>query len=159
MEANILTPTQKYAGAALFALALHQSQTHQTDHSAPPLSLDLEPIGQAQVTSKNTTSSVSDKPQLWIHQDSGLLLPIFSFLGLELQAWDGIKETAGSSAQLRHHIGSYIKLLSEEKDGSTERLEMEQALTKNVDATAQTMDASPADSSNHRSYLKKCINR
>ncbi|CAN1824233.1 Uncharacterized membrane protein F35D11.3 [Linum perenne] len=146
MEANILTPTQKYAGAALFALALHQSQTHQTDHSAPPLSLDLEPIGQAQVTSKNTTSSVSDKPQLWIHQDSGLLLPIFSFLGLELQAWDGIKETAGSSAQLRHHIGSYIKLLSEEKDGSTERLEMEQALTKNVDATAQTMDASPADS-------------
>ncbi|CAN0906481.1 Uncharacterized membrane protein F35D11.3 [Linum grandiflorum] len=145
MEANILTPTQKYAGAALFALALHQSQTHQTNPSAPPLSLNLEPIGQAEVTSTKTSSSVSDKPQLWIHQDSGLLLPIFSFLGVELQAWDGLKETAGSSAQLRHHIGSYMKLLSEEKDGSTERLEKEQALTKNVDATAQTMDASPVD--------------
>ncbi|CAI0435875.1 unnamed protein product [Linum tenue] len=144
MEANILTPTQKYAGAALFALALHQSQNHQTNPSNPLLSLDSEPIGHADVTTAKTSTSVSEKPQLWIHEDSGLLLPVFSFLGVELQAWDGLKETAGSSTQLRHHIGSYMKLLSEDRDGSMDRLGKEQALTKNVDATVQAMDKSPA---------------
>ncbi|CAI0435886.1 unnamed protein product [Linum tenue] len=153
MEANILTPTQKYAGAALFALALHQSQNHQTNPSNPLLSLDSEPIGHADVTTAKTSTSVSEKPQLWIHEDSGLLLPVFSFLGVELQAWDGLKETAGSSTQLRHHIGSYMKLLSEDRDGSMDRLGKEQALTKNVDATVQAMDKSPASTQSNISPL------
>ncbi|CAN0872341.1 Uncharacterized membrane protein F35D11.3 [Linum grandiflorum] len=37
-----------------------------------------------------------------------------------------------------------MKLLSEEKDGSTESLQKEQALTRNVDATAQSMENAPA---------------
>ncbi|KAK9220380.1 hypothetical protein WN943_009030 [Citrus x changshan-huyou] len=33
METSTLTPRQKYAAAALFALALHQSQLDRTRHS------------------------------------------------------------------------------------------------------------------------------
>jgi hypothetical protein len=28
------------------------------------------------------------------------------FLGVDSQAWDGLKETAGNSSQIRHHVGA-----------------------------------------------------
>ncbi|KAJ9166023.1 hypothetical protein P3X46_020824 [Hevea brasiliensis] len=68
METSILTPTHKYAAAALFALALHQSQIHQTRPSKPLQPLHEEPIGG--VVSVGENISVSDDPQLWIHENS-----------------------------------------------------------------------------------------
>lgn len=77
-EALILTPTHKYAAGALFALALHQSQVHQTRQSTPPLpSLKEETIGEGASVGKSV--SVSDNDGLWVHENSGLLYPIFRY--------------------------------------------------------------------------------
>ncbi|KAF2310050.1 hypothetical protein GH714_006328 [Hevea brasiliensis] len=130
METSILTPTHKYAAAALFALALHQSQIHQTRPSKPLQPLHEEPIGG--VVSVGENISVSDDPQLWIHENSGLLLPVFRLLEVDDQAWDGLKETA------------------EESDGtSSEKMDKEISLTNTVDATAQSalgLENSPVSS-------------
>ncbi|KAK8681548.1 hypothetical protein V6N13_053950 [Hibiscus sabdariffa] len=86
METSILSSAQKYAAAALFALALHHSHIHQTQPTDPLLSLNEEPIGEC--ASNTDTGSVSDYPKLWIHDNSGLLLPVFrsvdaTVLGIE----------------------------------------------------------------------------
>ncbi|EEF52664.1 conserved hypothetical protein [Ricinus communis] len=152
METSILTPTQKYAAAALFSLALHQSQVHQTRPSN-----SLKPLNEEAIEGVITFSdkfSVSDNPHLWIHENSGLLLPILRLLGVDDQAWDGLKETAGSSSQVRHHIGAFLKLLSEESEGTcSERSDREIALTNTVNATALTLEnstASPEETENHQ---------
>ncbi|KAK1556036.1 hypothetical protein Q3G72_034898 [Acer saccharum] len=140
METSILTPTQKYAAAALFALALHQSQIHQTRHLDSLVPLEDEPIGEG--ASVNQSVSVSDHPQLWIHESSGLLLPVCRFLGVDEQAWHGLKETAGMSSQVRHHVGSFLALLSEASDGtSSGTKDKELALTKSIDALVLSMDS------------------
>ncbi|XP_065882125.1 uncharacterized protein [Euphorbia lathyris] len=145
METSILTSTQKYAAGALFALALHQSQIHQTHPSNALLPLQEESIGGS--LSFGDKISVSDNNQLWIHEKSGLLLPVFRLLGVDDQAWDGLKETAGSSSQVRHHVGSFLKLLSGEGDGaSSERTDKELALSNTVGATAQSLEPPPASS-------------
>ncbi|KAI9200824.1 hypothetical protein LWI28_013800 [Acer negundo] len=140
METSILTPTQKYAAAALFALALHQSQIHQTRHLDSLVPLEDEPIGEGASVSQSV--SVSDHPQLWIHESSGLLLPVCRFLGVDEQAWHGLKETAGTSSQVRHHVGSFLALLSEASDGtSSGTKDKELALTKSIDALVLSMDS------------------
>ncbi|WCJ35149.1 hypothetical protein M5689_016416 [Euphorbia peplus] len=145
MEISILTPTQKYAAGALFALALHQSQIHQTQPANALLPLQEEVIGG--LLSFGDTISVSDSNQLWIHEKSGLLLPVFRLLGLDDKAWDGLKETAGSSSQVRHHVGSFLKILSEECDGAAkERKNKELALSNTVGVTAQSLEPPPASS-------------
>lgn len=83
MEAKILTQTQRYAAGALFALALHQTQIHQTRQLNALLSLEEETIGDG--ASIGRTVSVSDDPGLWIHESSGLLYPVlrcFLFINL-----------------------------------------------------------------------------
>lgn len=78
MEAPILKPTHKYAAGALFALALHQSQIHQARPSTPPLpSLEKETISEGASIGK--TVSVSDNSDLWIHENSGLIYPVFRY--------------------------------------------------------------------------------
>ncbi|XP_061350894.1 uncharacterized protein LOC133295968 [Gastrolobium bilobum] len=135
---SILLPTQRYAAAALFALALHQSQIHQGRSPETPRSGDG-----GDAPSNADAASVSDNPELWIHENSGLLWPVFRFLGVDDQAWHGLKETAGSSSQFRHHLGAFLKLLSEEGNAtSSERLDKQAALTKAVDATTESMNAS-----------------
>lgn len=37
-------------------------------------------------------------------------LCINRFIGVDNQAWHGLKETAGSSSQVRHHLGSVCLL-------------------------------------------------
>jgi len=64
---SILSPPQRYAAAALFSLALHQSQFHQRPTPPSPRTADAD------------SSSVSDNPELWIHDNSGLLFPIFRY--------------------------------------------------------------------------------
>ncbi|KAM0967710.1 hypothetical protein ACFX2A_016459 [Malus domestica] len=161
-EALILTPTHKYAAGALFALALHQSQVHQTRQSTPPLpSLKEETIGEGASVGKSV--SVSDNDGLWVHENSGLLYPIFRFLGVDDQSWKGLKETAGSSSQVRHHVGAFLTLLSEEADvPSEEKSDKERALTKTVDAMVLTEEDSPASSAEkpvNAEYEAKCRER
>ncbi|XWS25856.1 hypothetical protein CRYUN_Cryun27aG0103000 [Craigia yunnanensis] len=161
METSILSPTQKYAASALFALALHHSQLHQKRPTNPLLSLKEEPIGEG--ASTNKTISVSDNPHLWIHENSGLLLPVFRLMGLDDQAWDGLKETAGVSTQARHHVGSFLTLLSEENDGVSSGIrEKELALLNTVDATMLTIESSlvaSEDFDRSRDYETKCRER
>lgn len=78
METSILTPTQRYAAAALFALALHQSQVHQTKPLNSLVPLEEEPIGER--VSDGKSASVSEDPLLWVHEKSGLLWHIFRFV-------------------------------------------------------------------------------
>ncbi|KAK8572576.1 hypothetical protein V6N12_028629 [Hibiscus sabdariffa] len=157
METSILSSAQKYATAALFALALHHSQIHQKQPTDPLLSLNEDPIG------NTDTVSVSDYPQLWFHENSGLLLPVFRYMGVEGQAWDGFKETAGVSVQDRHHIGSFLTVLSEKNDGvSSEIQEKELALLRSVDATVLGIESSlhvSEDSDRSVDYGTKCRER
>ncbi|TKY75216.1 membrane protein F35D11.3 [Spatholobus suberectus] len=122
---SILSRTHRYAAASLFAVALHHSQIHQTRNSE--------------------TASVSYNPQLCIHEISDLLCPVFRFLRVDEESWHGLKETGGSSSQFRHHLGSFLTLLSEEGDAtSSEGLDKEAALTKAVDASALSMNTTTA---------------
>ncbi|CAN4109857.1 unnamed protein product [Withania somnifera] len=68
----MLTPTHKYAIGALFGLALHQAQIHQTCPLGFP-----DPSPEERSSSASSTDSVSDDPLLWAHQSSDLLRPIF----------------------------------------------------------------------------------
>ncbi|AES73977.1 putative alpha/Beta hydrolase [Medicago truncatula] len=141
VTSSILSPAQRYAAAALFSLALHQSQFHERPTPSSPRTAD------ADAPTTADSSSTSDNPELWIHDNSGLLLPVFRFLEVDEQAWHGLKETAGSSSQFRHHLGDFFKVLSEEGDASSkDRLDKEAALTNAVDATEASMK-SIADSS------------
>jgi len=70
---SILTPPQRYAAAALFSLALHQSQFHQRPTPPSPTTAD------ADAPTIADSSSISNNPELWIHDNSGLLFPIFRY--------------------------------------------------------------------------------
>lgn len=72
---SYLTPTQKYAAGALFGLALHQAQLHQTH----PLGLSTDEFPSS---SSSTTRAVFEDPELWVHHTSGLLRPIFMYVSL-----------------------------------------------------------------------------
>ncbi|KAB2089895.1 hypothetical protein ES319_A03G091900v1 [Gossypium barbadense] len=161
MEISLLSSTQKYAASALFALALHHSQLHQTRPTTRLLSLEEEPIGEG--ASNSSTISVSDFPHLWIHENSGLLLPVFRFMEVEDQAWEGLKETAGVSTQARHHVGSFMTLLSETNDEVSSGIrEKELALLKAVDATMLSMESSlvlSEDSDKNCDYETHCRQR
>ncbi|KAK3009655.1 hypothetical protein RJ639_014741, partial [Escallonia herrerae] len=156
-SSSMLTPTQRYAAGALFGLALHQAQMHQTR----PLgsSSDDDPTDE-RVSNSSSSDSVSEDPQLWAHESSGLLRPVFRFLEIEKNAWPGLEETAGSSSA-NHHIGAFLRLLSEESgDTSSEAADMELALSKAVDAMASSIETTPVDfeskKEKHREYEHEC---
>ncbi|KAI9113175.1 hypothetical protein K1719_015700 [Acacia pycnantha] len=135
-DSSILSPTHKYAAAALFTLALNRTQVHQTGNRNDTISLNKETISEG-----GEKIAVSDNPDLWIQDKFGLLCPVFRFLGIDDKALQGLKETAGSSSQFWHHLGAFLTLLSEEGDGaSLDRLNKELALTKAIDATAVSME-------------------
>lgn len=71
---SILSPSKKYAAAALFAIALNQSQIHQTRTRNDPIPHDKETISEG-----GEEVSVSDNPELWIHEKHGLLWPVFRY--------------------------------------------------------------------------------
>ncbi|CAL5205425.1 unnamed protein product [Lathyrus oleraceus] len=130
---SILSPTQRHAAAALFALALNQSQIHQGRSPATPRG-----GGDASPTTSQTSPRIND--------NCGLLFPIFRFLGVDEPAWHDLKETTGSSSQFKHNLKDFFKLLSEEGDASSKgRLEKEAELTNAVDATEAGMKSN-ADS-------------
>uniref|UniRef100_A0A803LKD5 Uncharacterized protein n=1 Tax=Chenopodium quinoa TaxID=63459 RepID=A0A803LKD5_CHEQI len=167
MEVSILDSTLKYAASALFALALNQSQLHQCRLTSTLPSPDDEPIGAGM--SAAATSSDSDRPYLWIHEDSGLLLPVFKFVKVDDKAWDGLKETAGTSSQISHHVvlESTVPLnsdeeamraeLAEPREGMTAQQKVaakELALSKLVDTMVSSMEARDATIVNYGEKLE-----
>ncbi|GMY12172.1 transmembrane and coiled-coil domain-containing protein 4-like isoform X1 [Fagus crenata] len=159
---SYLTPTQSYAAGALFGLALHQAQIHQT-HPLGSLTHEEELTDEGTRTSSSSSSSndaVSEDPELWVHQNSGLLRPVFKFLEIDSSAWSGLEETAGSSSA-KHHVGAYLRLLAEESgDNSSQREEQEVALSNAVDVTARSMEpdseSSKSKREKQREYEHEC---
>ncbi|XP_010317700.1 uncharacterized protein [Solanum lycopersicum] len=120
----MLTPTHRYAAGALFGLALHQAQIHQTCPLGFP---DTPP--EERSSSCSSADSVSDDPQLWVHESSALLRPIFKLLS------------------------------EESDDGSSEAADMELALANGVDAMASSMEKTSDDESKEekrREYKHEC---
>ncbi|XP_047336782.1 transmembrane and coiled-coil domain-containing protein 4 [Impatiens glandulifera] len=149
--ASFLTPTERYAAGGLLGLALHQAQIHQT-HPLGSTSAQEEPDRHS---TGSSTDSVSEDPQLWVNNNSGLLRPVFRILNIESNAWSGLEETAGSSPA-KHHIGAFLRLLSEENDDtSPDMKDLELALSKAVDAMAESMETATSIQSKverHREY-------
>ncbi|KAF2583720.1 hypothetical protein F2Q70_00033866 [Brassica cretica] len=84
-----LTPTQRYAAGALFAIALNQAQINQTQPLGIPAAIDDDDdkeCDRSEERRSNCSSgdSVSDDPSLWVHETSGLLRPVFSINKLVL---------------------------------------------------------------------------
>ncbi|KAJ6420193.1 hypothetical protein OIU84_030158 [Salix udensis] len=164
---SFLSTTQRYAAGALFAIALHQAQIHQTH----PLGLSYDDSVQEERTSCSSSNSngsssdsVSEDPELWIHENSGLLRPVFRFLEVESAAWTGLEETAGGSPA-KHHVGAFMRLLSEESgdassSSSSQSSDQEVALSKAVDVMEETMGANPVSSQSkkekHKEYETQC---
>ncbi|KAK6922641.1 Protein of unknown function DUF726 [Dillenia turbinata] len=159
MAVPLLTPTQKYAAGALFTLALHQAQIHQSR----PLGCDADDedrinqrISSSSSSSGQSSDSVSDDPQLWVHESFGLLRPVFRILEIDSKAWTGLEETAGSS-MVKLHVGAFLRLVAEdEEDTSSEKRDQELALSNAVDSMALSMESSsmPSESKRekHREY-------
>ena len=74
MSSSTLTPMQRYAAGALFGLALHQAHIHQTC----PLGFPSDE--EDRISNGSSNDSVSEDPQLWVHESSGLLRPIFKLI-------------------------------------------------------------------------------
>ncbi|KAL5122607.1 Transmembrane and coiled-coil domain-containing protein 4 [Glycine soja] len=103
---SFLSPTQRYAAAALFGLALHEAHLNQTSPFPLPVSEDSLSVSEQRTSNSSSSGSdsVSDDPDLWVHSNSGLLRPVFKFLDIDSAAWSGLEETAGSSSAT-HHVG------------------------------------------------------
>ncbi|XP_061345628.1 uncharacterized protein LOC133291385 [Gastrolobium bilobum] len=140
---SYLTPTQRYAAGAVFSLALHQAQLHQTH----PLGLTINDFPS---DNNSPTVAVSEDPDLWIHHNSGLLRPVFMFLDINTAAWSGLEETAGSSSASRH-VGPFLRLLSEEfGDDCSQRSDQELALSEAVDAMVLSLEKNSESSKSKR---------
>ncbi|KAL3844697.1 hypothetical protein ACJIZ3_002100 [Penstemon smallii] len=142
---SMLTATQKYAAGALFALALHQAQIHQTSPLGFPSGDDDDEKSEERVSTSSSTDSVSDDPELWVHQSSGLLRPVFKVLEIDSRAWDGLEETAAYSPA-KHHVGAFLRLLAEESgEVSSEDTDKELALINGIDAISSRMEETHLD--------------
>ncbi|KAL6518479.1 hypothetical protein OROGR_018981 [Orobanche gracilis] len=151
-SASILTPTQKYAAGALFALALHRAQIHQTSPLGSPFRQGEDGDGydgdrsEGCVSSSSSGDAVSDDPQLWVHPSSGLLRPVFKFLEIDSRAWDGLEETV-AYAPAKNHVGAvfFLRLLAEDISDTSEACDMELALANSIEAMSLSMEENPAD--------------
>ncbi|KAE8655051.1 cytochrome P450 84A1 [Hibiscus syriacus] len=142
---SFLTATQRYAAGALFAIAVNQAQIHQTRllglHPK-----DDDPSYGDRTSSSSSSDSVSEDPDLWVNENSGLLRPIFRSLDIDSSAWLGLEETAGCSPA-KHHLRAFLRLLAEDgEEGSSERLEQQIALSKAVDSMVLSMETNSVSS-------------
>ncbi|KAG7623083.1 hypothetical protein ISN44_As04g038070 [Arabidopsis suecica] len=154
-----LTPTQRYAAGALFAIALNQAQINQTQPLGTPAAEDDDGGDEERRSNCSSGDSVSDDPSLWVHETSGLLRPVFRCLEIDSPAWLGLEQTACSSPA-KHHIGAFTRLLSEEaNDASAEMVEQEMALAKAADAMVHSIQCSvsiDAKKEKHQEYENEC---
>ncbi|KAJ0265403.1 Transmembrane/coiled-coil protein [Hirschfeldia incana] len=151
-----LTPSQRYAASALFAIALNQAQISQTKPLANDHGGDSSESGHRLTSSGDSISQ--DEEDLWVHEVSGLLRPVFRCLQIDSSAWHGIEEIAASSPAM-HHIGSLIKLLSDD-DCSSDMVEKETALAKAAEAMVQGIQrgsvSMEAKKEKHLEYENEC---
>ncbi|MBA0832393.1 hypothetical protein Goarm_016788 [Gossypium armourianum] len=112
---SFLTPTQRYGAGALFAFAVNQAQIHQTRPLGLPFEDDHHSTAE-RTSSSSSNESVSDDPDLWVNERSGLLRPVFRLIA------------------------------EQSEEGSSERLEQEIALSKAVDAMAFSMETNSESS-------------
>ncbi|CAJ1942419.1 unnamed protein product [Sphenostylis stenocarpa] len=155
---SLLSPTQRYAAGALFGLALHEAQLNQTNPLPLPVLEDSHCEGR--ISSSSSSDSVSEDPDLWVHHSSGLLRPVFKFLEIDSAAWSGLEETAGSSSAT-HHVGPFLRLLSQElDDDSSQTIDQELALSSAVDGITrdmlQNLEFSESKREKLRDYEHKC---
>ncbi|XP_076935125.1 transmembrane and coiled-coil domain-containing protein STS1-like [Bidens hawaiensis] len=144
MGGSKLTPTQRYAAAALFGLALNAAQIHQTLLLGSSSS-DEHTEERVSSGSSSSSDSVSEDPLLWVNESFGLLRPIFRFLEINNSAWSGLEETAGSSSA-SHHVGAFLRLLAEESDDdSSEASDHELALSNAINAMVASIETTPED--------------
>lgn len=137
---STLTQTQRYAAGALFGLALNQTQIHQTY----PLGSSCDEVTEDRISNASSTDSVSEDPQLWVNESSGLLRPILRFLEIDNSAWYGLEETANSGPS--RHVGAFLRLLGEDSgDVSSEVSDQERALSNAVDAMEASIEITPED--------------
>ncbi|KHN00498.1 Transmembrane and coiled-coil domain-containing protein 4 [Glycine soja] len=77
------------------------------------------------------------------------------FSNIDSAAWSGLEETAGSSSAT-HHVGPFLRLLSQElDDGSSQRLDQERALSSAVDGIALDMQRKSESSECKREKLRE----
>ncbi|KAJ4851090.1 hypothetical protein Tsubulata_016166 [Turnera subulata] len=172
---SFLSSTQGYAAGALFAIALHQAQIHQTrplGSSPEDEPTEEERTSCCSSSSTNSSDSVSEDPELWVNHTSGLLRPVLKFLDVDSTAWLGIEETAGSSPA-KNHIGAFLRLLAEEgdapppppsssssSDSSSQGSDQQIALVKAIEAMEQSMEpneeSSESKKEKHREYEHEC---
>ncbi|XP_020216444.1 transmembrane and coiled-coil domain-containing protein 4 [Cajanus cajan] len=144
---SYLTATQRYAAGALFGLALHQAQLHQTH----PLGLSTDDFP----CESESPVAVSEDPNLWAHHHSALLRPVFKYLDIDSAAWSGLEETAGSASATRH-VGPFLRLLSEElDDDSSQRSDQELALSEAVDAMVLRLEMNSDSPRSRRKKLRE----
>ncbi|KAK7309332.1 hypothetical protein RJT34_05964 [Clitoria ternatea] len=143
-----LTPMQRYAAGALFGLALHHAQHHQTH----PMGLSAHDFPSETTT---PTIAVIEDPNLWVHQRSGLLRPVLKYLDVDSAAWSGIEETAGASLATRH-VGPFLRLLAEEfREDSSERSNQEHALSEAVNAMVLRLEKNSESSRSKREKVRE----
>ncbi|GAB4847501.1 hypothetical protein Ancab_026559 [Ancistrocladus abbreviatus] len=142
MTPSFLSPTQRYAAGALFAIALHQAQVHQSLPLGPPTQ-DDEPVpDRISSGSSSSSDSVSEDPELWVHESNSILRPIFRVLEIDSIAWIGIEETAGVSSATKSHIGAFLRLLSQESEyNSSDKKDQEAALAKAIEDMAVSLES------------------
>ncbi|GFQ07675.1 uncharacterized membrane protein f35d11.3 [Phtheirospermum japonicum] len=146
---SMLTATQKYDAGALFSIALNQAQIHQTHPFGFPGGESEERLG------RSSSDSVSDVPQPWVHESSGLLRPVFKALEIDNRAWGGLEEIAAKSPA-KHHVGSLLRKLAEESgDTSSEGTDKQTALINGVDKLSSGMEKSPADYDSRKEKQRK----
>ncbi|KAL0424483.1 UNVERIFIED_CONTAM: Transmembrane and coiled-coil domain-containing protein 4 [Sesamum radiatum] len=155
---SMLTPKQKYAAGALFALALHQVQIHQT---LPLGFLPAAPDHRFFSANDSSTDSVYEDPHLWAHHSSGLLRPVFKFLEIDSKEWARLEETATHSSAERRHVAVFVRqLMDESGDMSSEAAEKEVSVAKGIDAMSSSMEKTPAEydskKEKQREYEQAC---
>lgn len=78
-----LTPSQRYAASALFAIALNQAQISQTKPLGIPATTEHDGDGgesENRRTGEPVSSDgdpISNDADIWVHEVSGLLRPVF----------------------------------------------------------------------------------
>ncbi|XP_047332229.1 probable lipase MIL1 isoform X2 [Impatiens glandulifera] len=152
---TLLAPSKRYAAGGLLGLALHQAQLHQT-HPLHPLDMisneeDEEPV--------KTSDSLSDGSDLWVHENFGLLRPVFRILEIPSKSWPGLEETAQASPAKRY-VEGFLSILSEESnDTSQEMKDTELELLKALEAMSETMEKTrdvQSELERHQEYKNDC---
>ncbi|EFJ30548.1 hypothetical protein SELMODRAFT_170005 [Selaginella moellendorffii] len=129
-----LGPVHKYAAGALFSLALNQAQSHQ--RSLPPRVND----------DQNAIAEGSQEEETpWSSEEFGLAQHVFRYLDIEKKSWMGL-ETTAISPDAKHHIGAFLRLLSEEDVPTTSETLPEDDLAKAIDAMSLKLEESSSTS-------------